>query len=128
MAKRRLPNRESARAIRAGIRDGLLDAPLWGYPQPDGRDTPRWSKSFWWKGIGGEPNWFVELYDLAYNRTYRRRVTELWEGCRQSELDEAKATVARNRLIRNETSQEREIRILRERVEALSSSRHPELS
>ncbi len=128
MAKRRLPNRESARALRTGILDGRYDAALWGHPQENGVDTPRWRKSFWWKGIGGEPNWFVELYNLAYGKTYSRQVTTLWKGKSRDEIDAAKATVARNRLIRNETGQEREIRLLREKVAELTASRHPELS
>ncbi len=120
MAKRRKPISVRAAAIlRKGIEDGRSDAERWGYSAPGGEDSPRWRASFYWRGIGGEPQWIQDLYEKSYSKARGQKLRELWAQRSSAELREARVTAARNRGLRWETGEDRERRLLREKVAGL---------
>ena len=81
MPKRRgNPGQRAAAIIRKGIADGRFDASLWGHPIATGMDSPRWAASFYWRGIGGEPQWVQDLYCRSYKATHRTEIARLWAG------------------------------------------------
>lgn len=119
MAVKRKPIKaRAAAAIREGILDGRSDGKLWGTVQDQGNDTPRWYENRW-RGsvISGEPEWLGRAYFAAYERSYTEVQDALRTKMSAEERIEAKRAVEHNRMLRYETRSQREMRLLRERVE-----------
>lgn len=112
----------AAATLREAILDGRFDAALWGRPTEDGDDAPRWYATRMQFSIGGsEPYWAGLLYERGYQRAAKRRRDELWANSSSEEIRQAEIQVERNRTLRWETRSQREVRLLRERVESVES-------
>lgn len=90
MAKPRRPiSRQAASMLRKAIPDGRFDAERWGHPAFDGEDAPCWRASFYWRGVGGEPQWLQDLYTRAYRPSHPEAlVLEVDSMLRKSERSE----------------------------------------
>ena len=120
MGKNRLPRARFASVIRTAIADARFDAELWGVPVEDGNDSPRHRESQVNCRVGGSWSYGQgEIYKLAYGRVKLARIEVLWEGRSPEEIRAAKETADRNWMLRVESWDERETRLLRERVEAM---------
>lgn len=117
MAKRRPIKARAAAVIREGILDGRSDGELWGTVQHQGNDTPHWYENRWRLGMSGDPEWMGRAYFAAYERGYEEVRDALYAKMSRAERIEAKKAVEHNRMLRYETRSQREVRLLRERVE-----------
>lgn len=117
MAKpKRIRRAIAAETIRASLLHGAADGALWGIPQDDGNDQPNWQENRWRFSMGSSL-WAEEAYQAGYRRAYRRAKALRQATMGPEELREAERAMERNRLIFWETRQQRELRLLRERVE-----------
>lgn len=121
MAKpKRIRRTLAAETIRASILHGTADGALWGILQEDGNDQPNWQENRW-RFAMGSPMWVGDVYRVGYSRAYARTKKIRESSMSQEEIREAKKIEERNHLIFWETRQQRELRLLRERVEIAES-------
>jgi len=119
MGKSKPIKTRAAASIRAGIIDGRHDAELWGEPQHDGNDSPRWFENRWRLSVvSADPEWMGRAYFDGYDRAYAKLRDARYAALSREERIEAKKIMEHNRLLRWETRDQREMRLLRERVEA----------
>jgi len=122
MGKKKLPRARFASVIRTAIADARSDAELWGTPVENGIDSPRLRESRVHSRVGGSWSYTQgEIYELAYGRAKSARLEALWRGRSRTELKEARAAVDRNWVLRTESREQHELRILRERVETVEA-------
>ena len=120
MGKNRLPRARFASVIRTAIADARFDAELWGVPMEDGIDSPRRQESQVNYRVGGSWSYGQgEIYKLTYGRIKSARLEAIWGSSSPEEIRAAKATVEHNWMLRTESWEQRETRLLRERVEAM---------
>jgi len=123
MAKRKPIKARAAGIIREGLIDGRSDGALWGTVQHQGNDTPRWYENKWrLYASGGEPDWLGRAYYAAWEKGYKEVRDALYSKMSREERVEAKKAAELNKTLRWETRDQREMRLLRERVESAESA------